>query len=679
MLKKFTALSIISQFALSPAAFSQGPALRLSVTPEEMAWQKGAAIFDGALPPVSGSAVSAGSVRKKAGGHKNHEYVSQLKTILASGLWRDSQPLIRHFVFRNSGNGMTSQAQSVGLEGFLFTKKELEGRFGTKAGLGQLDDYFNYLDCLLAEVSWTGPMRQELYLLRNSQLPAGEKNSRLNRLLEKHVSELQSALVEADASQWAKKARIYELFPRAYNTAGRRLADIHFHSAKRKRNLRFFADFRPEDFQVIKKMGFDTVWPMGIMPIGKRNQWGTAGGSPFSIRDYSGINPDLGTEADFKKFVAMAHQAGLRVIVDFVVNHTSMDCRLLEENPEYFISKWPDPWNVSQPKGHFAYQWKDKWLWVHHGGYEVFGQISTWDDTAQLDYSRQDLRRRMSEIVKSWVTRFDVDGFRVDMSYNVLNTVFARNWKKQMPSEEFLSGLIREVKAIKPSTAFIAEAYANQEDLAACGFDTIYSKYETSRPEGQTGWYDCSAGANALEQQSGINRAAFLAWQKGGAGAVNFIGNHDEKAPEKVYGARLPAALAMTMLLPGSIMVYSGAEIGFNAAQPWEEKPLPFSVPVQVDWNGGDQWVKSVYRDVFAVSNKVRAEMGEYEIKPLWPSNGEQWTGYVMESKTHPGMKKAVIANMTWQATQVNAAPIGGTFRGSLQPGEYKIINLGIR
>jgi len=421
-------------------------------------------------------------------------------------------------------------------------------------------------------------------------------------------------------------------------------------------------------------MGFNAVWPMGIFPIGERHQWGTAGGSPFSIRDHSTINPALGTEDDFRNFVRNAHIAGVKVIVDFVVNHASMDSRLLDENPDYFIHMKPAPMQIDPPPGYYEYQRQGKWLWVHHGGYEVFGSISTWNDTAQIDYSRRETRTRMTQILKSWVERFDIDGYRVDMAHIVLNGPFGRNWKKKMPPEEFLASMIREVKSLKPSAAFIAEAYSNQDELSACGFDAIYSKYETQRPEGQTGWYDSSANGNPAEQANGINRAAYMAWQKGGAGSVSFIGNHDEKAPERIYGARLPACLTMTLLLPGSVMVYSGAEIGFDAAKPWEEKPLPFSVPVQIDWNAGDARVRAVYKESFAVANRIRAELGDYDIEPLWPPNGQSWAGYIMRSKTNPGAMKAVIGNMTWQET---GAVISGPFNfsGRLRPGEYRIID----
>jgi glycosidase len=481
---------------------------------------------------------------------------------------------------------------------------------------------------------------------------------------------LQNNLKSYDSAQWIRKARIYELFPRAYNTQGRRNSG-GFNSTSDPNKTLFFRDFQASDFDVIKRMGFDTIWPMGILPIGVRGQTGTGGGSPYSISDHSTVHPDLGTEEDFRNFVQKAHQAGLRVIVDFVVNHTSLDSKLLGENPDYFINYVPNNGQCSKD-GYFDHHWNGKQYCIHHGGFEYGNGIANWIDTAQINYSNIYLRRRMIDIVRGWVTKFNVDGFRVDMAYLALNNVFSRTWKKPMPNEEFYNQLIKEVKSIKASAAFVAEAYAFQEDLSVCGFDAIYSKYESARPEGQTGWYEATANANNYEQQSAINRQAFLAWQQGGSGSVGFIGNHDEMAPEKVYGKRLPAALIMTMLLPSSVMVYSGAEIGYDASIPAEHKPLPFSAPCQINWNGGNPWVKQVYQNAFYTSQRIREELGDYEIEPIWPKDGGGWTGYIMKSRTNPQVKKAVIGNLTWNNTYVREFNLNT----NLEPGEYRIIDL---
>ncbi len=625
-------------------------------------------LFDGNLPAAPQGVEPSAADRTSA----TFEFLQQTKEVLSSGRWDGSVPAVRQFMFRNAKEGWTAQAQSVGLEGFLWTKKELEGKYGEGQFVGQMNDYFTYLDAMLAPVPWTRELRDSLSELKNSGLTASEKNARLNQMLEYYVSGLQANMAKYDLAGWSKKARIYELFPRAYNLAGRREAQ-GFKSPSDPAKTLFFRDFRSSDFDVIKRMGFDTIWPMGILPIGVLGQTGTGGGSPYSISDHGTVNPDLGTEEDFREFVKKAHTAGLRVIVDFVVNHTSLDSKLLEENPDYLISFRYD--GACPRDGYFEHYRGNSKYCVSNGGFEYGSGVSTWIDTAQINYSNRALRDRMTGLVKGWVTKFDVDGFRVDMAYLALNNVFARTWKKAMPGDEFYRQLIWTVKAAKPSAAFMAEAYAYQEDLSACGFDSIYSKHETARPEGQTGWYNSTESGNYGEIQSTVNRVAYLAWQKGGAGSVVFIGNHDEPAPEKVYGRRLPAALMLTMLYPGAVLMYSSAEIGYDAAIPGgEPKPLPFSVPAQIDWNSGDPRVKQTYREVLAETKKIRDVMGDYDIAPLWPANGEKWAGYTLISKTIPGLKKAVFANVSPDGTAVSVPAYG--FSAWLIPGAYRVIDI---
>ncbi|MBI4802236.1 MAG: hypothetical protein HY796_06895 [Elusimicrobia bacterium] len=629
--------------------------------------EKAGRLFDGGFPSAALALAPAPEDR----GRPSFEFLQQMKEVMSSGRWSGSVPQVRQFMFRNSQEGWTAQAQSAGLEGFLWTKKELETKYGADKFNHHADEYFAYLDNLLKPVPWTQGLRDALSNLKAQNISPAEKNARLNEMLEYYVAGLQTNIQKYDLADWAKKARIYELFPRAYNLDGRRTSP-GFRSPSDPGKTLFFRDFQTSDFDVIKRMGFDTVWPMGILPIGVRGQTGTGGGSPYSISDHGTVNPDLGDEQDFRGFVKKAHAAGLRVIVDFVVNHTSLDSRLLAENPNYFISFRYD--GACPRDGYFDYYWQSAKYCVHHGGFESGGGVSSWIDTAQVNYSNQALRNRMTEIVKGWVTKFDVDGFRVDMAYLALNNVFARAWQKSMPASEFYRQLIWTVKAAKPSAAFMAEAYAFQEDLSACGFDSIYSKYETARPEGQTGWYNATESGNAGEIRSSVNRAAYLAWQKGGAGSVVFIGNHDEPAPEKIYGRRLPAALMMTMLYPGSVMMYSSAEIGYDAAIPnGEPKPLPFSAPAQIDWSAGNPWVKATYQTVLTEAKKVRAELGDYDMTPLWPADGGAWAGYVLTSKT-TGRKKALIANVTWNGTNAGIPQYG--FSSWLEPGAYKLIDV---
>jgi len=594
----------------------------------------------------------------------------EIKEVLSSGTAPEGRP-ISPFVFNLQGGGRVS-AQAAGLEGFVYAEEELERTRGKQALQQGLDDYFLYLDALLSPISWAGPARDRIAALKASNLPPGQKYDRLMGMVKDYVSELQKQASSSDKAAWIKDARIYEIFPRAYNLAGKREA-----SGTRSASLRFFADFRAGDLQQIKGLGFDAVWTMGIFPIGKRNMSGTGGGSPYSIQDHEAVNPDLGTEEEFRAFVARAHSAGLRVIIDFVPNHTSMDSKLLNEHPDWFVHMDANQANPHSPPHGYFDQYdagSGRWVWIAHGGYEDNGQVSPWIDTAQIDYSNPAMRREMSRIVKRWVSRFGVDGFRADMAYLTLNSNFSRTWKRAMPPGEFLDQMITGVRAEFPETGFIAEAYNNWDDLSKVGFDIIYGKNNMDRPGGHTGWYDALQSKDPGWIREALRRAAFLNWQTGGSGMLEFIGNHDEASPQRAFGDWMFGASFLTLMMPGNLLFYGSQEIGFDQPSSNEPKSLPFNVPVQVDWAHPDQQIKKFYAETFAQAKQLKAELGDYDMEAL-DGAGAGWAGCLLIGR-ESGKKAAVVANPTGRTVQVriDRPEYGISSEKTLQPLGYALI-----
>ncbi|MFA6583665.1 MAG: alpha-amylase family glycosyl hydrolase [Elusimicrobiaceae bacterium] len=600
----------------------------------------------------------------------------QLERLLADGVWRSGRPVDRPFMFRTA-DGFAVTAQNCGLEGFFYTKTELEKRFAPEAFSHHFMDYFLYTDYLLSKYPFTAEIRKQLAKAKDSPLTPLEKNAEFNKLLGEYLAGLQKDYRTGEASGWAKTARIYQIFPRAYNIKGRRAA---LKLSAGELSEKFFRDFSDQDFKAITDMGFDTVWPMGIFPTGETNRSGTAGGSVYSIKDPEAVNPDLGTLEDFKNFVARAHGAGVKVIIDFVANHTSQDSTLLAENPDYFINT-PAPADFSGqvPASHFLYEKDGKKYFVRMGSYDCGGEtLCTWNDVAQLNYANPQLRPRLAKIITGWLQNADVDGFRVDMAYQDLNSVFGRNFNTAMPDGEFFTGMIASARTVKPSAAFIAEAYDNQAELSAAGFDLFYNKSEWGRLEGQTGWYDAFMHASPSEIIPAINREAFLSWQAGGAGGLAFFINHDEPAAKKVYGNRLPAVAMLTMLLPGAVLMYNGAEIGFDGAVEGESKTIPFSVPVQIAWDKADPEYSARMSDIIMRAKAMHAELGSSVMKALYPPQGEKWCGYVLVPTDPQKTPIAIIANAVNEKLKVDifAAEYNLRFKGVLEPGAYRIVKL---
>jgi len=137
----------------------------------------------------------------------------------------------------------------------------------------------------------------------------------------------------------------------------------------------------------LRDMGIGILWFMPITPIGKERRLGSLG-SYYACSDYAAINPEYGTLDDFARLVKEAHILGFRVIIDIVANHTGWDHRWTREHPEYY---------KRNGEGQF---------------YDPHG----WLDVIDLNYDSDALRLAMIDVMRWWIERCDIDGFRCDMA-----------------------------------------------------------------------------------------------------------------------------------------------------------------------------------------------------------------------------------------------------------------------
>src|SRR5690606_32672956 len=91
-----------------------------------------------------------------------------------------------------------------------------------------------------------------------------------------------------------------------------------------------------KDIPRLKDMGVKILWLMPIHPIGVENRKGGLG-SYYSVKDYKGVNPAFGTMEDFKRLVRTAHSHDMKVIIDWVANHSAFDNWWVEKHPEYYL------------------------------------------------------------------------------------------------------------------------------------------------------------------------------------------------------------------------------------------------------------------------------------------------------------------------------------------------------
>ena len=236
-----------------------------------------------------------------------------------------------------------------------------------------------------------------------------------------------------------------------------------------------------DELHELSQLGFDAVWMMGVWRIseGARKISKITSedfdGSPYAVPAYE-INRELGGSSQFKRLVKRAHAVGLSVIVDFVSNHMALDSPWINERPDLFILS--DPKARTQSTSEF---------FLHRSNEIVaFGRdpyFAPWNDTAQLNYANETLRKRMIEVLIR-ISRY-ADGVRCDMAMLVLRDCIRRLWYPltpdslfdQMMPGEFWDQAIADVRKISPDFKFIAEAYWDKEhELRALGFDLCYEK-----------------------------------------------------------------------------------------------------------------------------------------------------------------------------------------------------------
>src|SRR5215831_14323205 len=171
---------------------------------------------------------------------------------------------------------------------------------------------------------------------------------------------------------WANATSIYEVNVRQYTPEGT------FNAFSRQ-------------LERIADMGVGTIWFMSVTPISMVKRKGTLG-SYYACSDYQAINPEFGTLNDFKKLVRKAHKLGLKVMIDWVANHTGWDHVWTKSNPDFFSR---------DAEGNFLPPFPD------------------WEDVIHLDYTNKDLWKAMIDAMKFWIKECDLDGFRCDMAHLV--------------------------------------------------------------------------------------------------------------------------------------------------------------------------------------------------------------------------------------------------------------------
>jgi len=307
----------------------------------------------------------------------------------------------------------------------------------------------------------------------------------------------------APDTSWVRRSVIYEVFVRDFSPSGDLEGVVR-------------------GLDRIQSAGANVIWLMPIYPIGVQNRKGPLG-SPYAVRDYHAINPDFGRPAALRALVTAVHARGMKLLLDWVPNHSAWDNRWVQEHPGFY---------VRNERGEITVPRDDQ------------GRLTDWTDVAQLDYKNPALRRAMIAAMRWWLDQYGIDGFRVDAAGFVPDAF----WREAVPALR---------AAVRRPILLLAEW--GDLKMHRFGFDLTYSWDSYSRLKAV--WKGASAASFLPRELDDMG-----AMPPGGR-RLRFTTNHDETAwdspPVTLFGgpAGARAAYVLMALLPGRPLLYDGQEV----------------------------------------------------------------------------------------------------------------------
>jgi alpha-glucosidase len=351
---------------------------------------------------------------------------------------------------------------------------------------------------------------------------------------------------------WWQDAVVYQVYPRSFQDSdGDGIGDLRGITAR---------------LDHLAELGVSAIWLSPIYP------------SPladfgYDVSDYTGVDPVFGTLDDFDALVAAARSRGLRVLMDLVPCHTSIEHPWFVEHPDWYI--WADGRDGGPP---------NNWLaafggsaWTFHEGRRRWYLHSFYPEQPDLDWRHPEVREAMGEAIRFWLER-GVDGYRIDAIDRLLKDPELRDdppadepFGLPLSPEEARLSLLHSRNA--PDTG---DALAAIRAAAGDAFLVGEVYLPSARWQPYLDHFDAAFSFELLFSsfEAGPLRAAIEAAISIGPGAAWVISNHDfPRMPDRFGTANLRSAAVLLLTLPGAAFVYQGDEIGMHDG-PASERPL---------------------------------------------------------------------------------------------------------
>ena len=363
---------------------------------------------------------------------------------------------------------------------------------------------------------------------------------------------------------WLNQAIIYEVNLRQYTSDGT------INSFKKK-------------LPKLKELGVDILWFMPIQPIGIKNRKAVGDsfvedfpnpdykkywGSPYSISDYKQVNPRYGTLSEFKELTKLCHELDIKVVLDWVANHTAWDNPWIIDHPEWYTHD--STGKITDPIGEDGKSWG-------------------WTDVADLNYDNDKMRKAMTDAMSFWIKECDIDGFRCDVAMEV--------------PVDFWNEASKQLNQIRP-IFMLAESEAHKPRMFDSAFDAYYG-WEMHHVFNKlyVGELASSEIIRVMNEKDSICGDHVF--------PMNFITNHDENSWNGTIDERLgeswEAMAVLSYSLRGMPLIYSGQEVGLDHRLSFFEKD-------SIDWNKANG---EDYFNFYKGLNKLKQEKAFSTSSPI--------------------------------------------------------------
>jgi alpha-amylase len=378
------------------------------------------------------------------------------------------------------------------------------------------------------------------------------------------------ALVKGTSGQpWWNDSTFYEIFVRSFfDSDGDGVGDLNGLIGK----LDYLNDGDPAtasdpSASAGQDLGVTGIWLMPIMA--------SASYHGYDVTDYYRVNPEYGTNEDFKRLIEEAHQRGIRVIIDLVLNHTS------SEHPWFIESQDPNSpkrdwyvWSEEEPQG-------NGWHPGKNGGY-YYGYFG--EHMPDLNYKNPAVTEEMHKVVRYWLDEMGADGFRLDaVKYlvedgkRIEHTPATHKWLKEFGTF---------YKGIDPQAFSVGEVWNDSGTSASYVGDELDATFDFSLAEAVLQSAVSGRRVNA-ERAAQTTIGAYPPGQ-----FATFLANHDQNRTRSrlLDEAQAKTAATLQFAFGGVPFIYYGEEIGMQGTKPDENIRRPMQWTADGGFTTGTPW-----------------------------------------------------------------------------------------